>query len=164
MLRENLEDVEFTVAAFAANFARLQDGANAYKHLAHLIGQLCFDNLLTYSKAGIAGSEKNIFVIDGNFGGTAAIAEMLLQSHAGEINLLPALPVKWHTGKAAGLRAKGNVEVDLIWESGSLVEATIKAYSAGRTFLRYQVQTVPIVLEPGCVYTVDKMFIIKEVS
>jgi alpha-L-fucosidase 2 len=162
MAREDLEDVEFTAAAFAANFARLKDGANAFKHLTHLIGHLCFENLLTFSKAGIAGAEKNIFVIDGNFGGTAAIAEMLLQSHAGEINLLPALPEQWHTGKAAGLRAKGNVEVDMTWESGSLVEATIKAFSAGSTFLRYQDQTVQIVLEPGCVYTVDKMLIIKE--
>jgi alpha-L-fucosidase 2 len=123
---------------------------------------LCFENLLTYSKAGIAGAEKNIFVIDGNFGGTAAIAEMLLQSHSGEINLLPALPEKWHTGKAAGLRAKGNVEVDMTWENGSLVEATIKAFSAGHTLLRYNEQTVPILLEPGCVYKVDKNLIIKE--
>jgi alpha-L-fucosidase 2 len=156
MQREALEDVEFTVAAFAASFARLQDGEHAYKHLTHLIGQLCFDNLLTFSKAGIAGAETNIFVVDGNFGGTAAIAEMLLQSHAGEINLLPALPEKWHTGKVTGLRAKGNLEVDITWENGELVSARIQAFSAGNSFLRYRDQIVPIVLEADFVYTIDK--------
>jgi alpha-L-fucosidase 2 len=156
MSREELEDVEFTVAFFAASFARLEDGNQAYKHLTHLIGQLCFDNLLTYSKPGIAGAEKKIFVVDGNFGGTAAIAEMLLQSHAGEINLLPALPKKWLTGRVSGLRAKGNIEVDIVWEKGELMEATIQAFSAGQTFLRYRDQSVPLVLASGHVYRIDK--------
>ncbi|MDF2646827.1 MAG: glycoside hydrolase family 95 protein [Paenibacillus sp.] len=156
MSREALEDVEFTVASFAASFARLEDGEHAYKHLTHLIGQLSFDNLLTYSKPGIAGAEKHIFVVDGNFGGTAAIAEMLLQSHAGEINLLPALPKKWHTGKVSGLRAKGNIEVDIVWENGELTEATIQAFSAGQTFLRYRELSVPLVLTPDYVYRIDK--------
>jgi alpha-L-fucosidase 2 len=156
MSREELEDVEFTVAFFAASFARLEDGNQAYKHLTHLIGQLCFDNLLTYSKPGIAGAEKKIFVVDGNFGGTAAIAEMLLQSHAGEINLLPALPKKWLTGRVSGLRAKGNIEVDIVWENGELIEATIQAFSAGQTFLRYRDQSVPLVLASGHVYRIDK--------
>jgi alpha-L-fucosidase 2 len=156
MQREELEDVEFTVASFAASFARLQDGENAYKHLTHLIGQLCFDNLLTYSKPGIAGAETKIFVVDGNFGGTAAIAEMLVQSHAGEIHLLPALPEKWRTGKVTGLRVKGNAEVSLIWGNGELVEATLKAFSELRTVLRYRDQAVTLVLEPRKVYTIDK--------
>ncbi|QGQ97242.1 glycoside hydrolase family 95 protein [Paenibacillus psychroresistens] len=156
MQREELEDVEFTVAIFAASFARLQDGENAYKHLSHLIGQLCFDNLLSFSKAGIAGAETNIFVIDGNFGGTAAVAEMLLQSHAAEIHLLPALPQIWHSGKFTGLRVKGNAEVDVIWEQGELVSATIRAFSTSTTFLRYQNQVVPIELEVDSIYTIDK--------
>ncbi|MFC5652951.1 glycoside hydrolase N-terminal domain-containing protein [Paenibacillus solisilvae] len=155
MTRAELEDVEFTVAAFAASFARLQDGDNALKHLSHLIGQLCFDNLLTYSKPGIAGAERKIFVIDGNFGGAAAVAEMLLQSQAGEITLLPALPHAWQTGKITGLRAKGNAEVDMAWENGELAEATIKAFSPRRTFLRYRDQMVPLDLEPGCVYSIN---------
>jgi alpha-L-fucosidase 2 len=153
---EGLEDVEFTLALFAAGLARLGDGDGACRQLAYLIGQLCFDNLLTYSKPGIAGAETNIFVVDGNFGGTAAIAEMLLQSHAGTIGLLPALPRNWHTGKVTGLRAKGNAEVDLSWENGELVEAVVKALSPGQTSLRYREREIPLELVPGTVYIVDK--------
>jgi alpha-L-fucosidase 2 len=147
--RVSLEDVEFTLAAFAASFARLHDGDEALRHLNYLIGELCFDNLLTYSKPGIAGAETCIFVIDGNFGGTAAIAEMLLQSHAGEIHLLPALPASWHTGKAKGLRARGNVEVDMSWKDGVLTEATIRAFKDVRSAIRYGNRVVPIELEAG---------------
>lgn len=161
MERETLEDVEFTLALFAANFARLHDGENAYKHLTHLIGKLCFDNLLTFSKAGIAGAETNIFVIDGNYGGTAAIAEMLLQSHAGSIHLLPALPAKWHTGKVTGLRAKGNAEVDVTWANGQLVEAVIRAFSPSRLLLRYQDYKIEIALEPDCTYHIDSILHVK---
>ncbi|MCF7754122.1 glycoside hydrolase family 95 protein [Paenibacillus xylanexedens] len=131
MVQEELEDVEFTAALFGLGFARLHDGETAYKHLSHLIGGLCFDNLFTYSKSGIAGAESNIFVVDGNFGGTAVVAEMLLQSYAGEIHLLPALPQAWSTGSITGLRAKGNAEVDIVWENGQLISTNIHTFSAG---------------------------------
>ncbi|QJD86594.1 glycoside hydrolase family 95 protein [Cohnella herbarum] len=157
MGRADLEDVEFTLAMIAASFARLRDGANAHKQLKYLIGRLCFDNLFTYSKAGIAGAETNIFVADGNFGGTAAIAEILLQSHAGQIDVLPALPEQWSTGKVEGLRAKGNVEVDIAWENGSLTETSLRAFTSGtlEVIVRYGNLTVHLDLEQGHTYKLD---------
>ncbi len=152
MSRAELEDVEFTLALFAACFARLRDGDAAHRQLSDLIGKLCFDNLFTFSKAGIAGAETNIFVIDGNFGGAAAIAELLLQSHAGELDLLPALPKRWPTGRVAGLRARGDVEVDLVWEGGALAEATLRAGTAGRTTVRYGERTLSLELQPGMTF------------
>lgn len=136
MSREDLEDVEFTAALFALYFARLHNGEKAGKHVAHLIGKLCFDNLLTYSKPGIAGAESNIFVIDGNFGGTAAISEMLLQSRFGEIHLLPALPPGWRAGSVSGLMAKGNVEIDISWRDGLLVQAALKAHAPAKLIVK----------------------------
>jgi len=153
--RADMEDVEFTLAQLAASYARLGDGERAHRQLTYLVSRLSFDNLLTYSKPGIAGAEANIFVVDGNFGGTAAIAEMLLQSHAGEIELLPALPAGWSEGRASGLRAKGNAEVDLVWKEGRLAEATIRAFSEGETVVRNGEATVSIRLRPGIVYVID---------
>lgn len=152
MLQNELEDVEFTAALFGLGFARLHDGEKAYKHISHLIGGLCFDNLFTYSKSGIAGAESNIFVIDGNFGGTAVIAEMLLQSHADEIHLLPALPAAWSTGAVSGLRAKGNTEVDAVWNNGQLTAAEIRTFSPGTVTVRWGEQRTSFQAEAGGSY------------
>jgi len=155
MLVDELEDIEFTAALFALGFSRLHDGNQAVKHVRHLIGELCFDNLLSYSKPGVAGAETNIFVIDGNFGGTAAIADMLLQSHAGSIHLLPALPADWASGSYRGLRAKGNAEAAASWENGQLTEAVITAYSDLETVVKCGGHQIHLQMEAGKRYRLD---------
>ncbi|OBT39586.1 hypothetical protein VE00_10552 [Pseudogymnoascus sp. WSF 3629] len=136
--RVDLEDIEFTAALFALNFTRLNDGEAALEHVGHLIGDLSFDNLLSYSKAGVAGAENSIFVIDGNFGGAAVLGEMLLRSSNSEVDLLPALPEKWPTGSVKALRARSNLEFDIEWQDGKLTVATLKTFSPGSVTLYYK--------------------------
>jgi alpha-L-fucosidase 2 len=76
------------------------------------------------------------FQIDGNFGFTAGVAEMLVQSHAGEISLLPALPDAWPTGFVRGLRVRGGMGVSLTWANGSLQEAVIESKFGGSCRVR----------------------------
>ena len=92
------EDTEFTRAMFLTFFARLGQAENAYEQLLGLLGENTFGNMLCYSRGGIAGAPSDIFILDGNMAGAAGIAELLLQSHAGEIELLPALPKAWPGG------------------------------------------------------------------
>ena len=88
------------------------------------------------------------FQIDGNFGGTSAIVEMLLQSQTGEIELLPALPTAWQTGSVKGLRARGGFEVDIAWRDGKLETATLRNRSGATAKLRYGNQTASVEVKP----------------
>ena len=113
----------------ACFFARLGDGEAAWDHLGHLIADFATDSLLDLHPP-------RIFQIDGNFGGTAAILEMLLQSYGGELHLLPALPAAWPAGAARGLRARGGYEIDVEWAAGNLVRAEIRPSVDGPCTIR----------------------------
>jgi alpha-L-fucosidase 2 len=113
-------------------WARLENGDMAWDSLKMLMKHSTGANLFDTHPA-VGGS---IFQIDGNFGATAAIAELLLQSHDGEIALLPALPIAWKQGSIRGLRARGGLEVALRWLDGRLVEAEIYALRSGTHTVR----------------------------
>lgn len=127
-------------------FARLHDGNTAYANLLELLRRTTRLNLFD-----VCGLKANApFQIDGNLGGAAAIAEMLLQSHEGAVHLLPALPSAWSEGSFKGLRARGGVTVDCVWKNGKAVSATLRAGNDGKVrILAPQGQRIIAVKEAG---------------
>lgn len=103
-------------------WARTGDGERAYKLLRGLLGDCTFENLWDFHPP---------FQIDGNFGGSAGIAEMLLQSHEGVIRVLPAVPSEWQSGAFTGLCARGGFVVDAEWENGAVTSLTVRAKNGG---------------------------------
>ncbi len=139
----------WSIAWKACFWARLQDGDRAHKLLRNVL-QLTHEKNVVMEKAG--GVYENLFCahppfqLDGNMGAAAAMAEMLLQSHADEIHLLPALPSAWPEGEVKGLVARGGVVVDMAWRDGALIEATLHKKSGGHVKLRYGDRTRALML------------------
>jgi alpha-L-fucosidase 2 len=125
-----------------AIFARLHDPARAYHLLSDLMATKLYGNLWTTHPP---------FQIDCNFGYAAGVNEMLLQSHLGHLDLLPALPAAWASGSIRGLRARGGYEVDMDWQDGKLARAVIRnaAGTAGPLAVRHGGTTATLTLAKG---------------
>jgi alpha-L-fucosidase 2 len=122
-------------------WARLRDGARAHRILRFLLGpQRTYPNMFDAHPP---------FQIDGNFGGTAGIVEMLVQQRRETVDLLPALPAAWPSGSITGLRLRGGVGLDLSWRDGTLETARLSATQPCRRVLRYGGGTAEVGIEPG---------------
>ncbi len=126
-------------------WARLHDGNHAYTLFGNLLKNGTLDNLWDTHAP---------FQIDGNFGGTAGIAEMLMQSHMGFIHLLPALPDAWDEGCIEGICAKGGFEVDIRWKEGRLTESIVTSKNGGKCHLRYGDSTLSFSTQKGKSYRI----------
>ena len=142
--------------AWKINFwARLRDGDRAY-----LLLQKALSPVYAKEFRGGGGVYRNLFdahppfQIDGNFGATSGIVEMLMQSHTGDIELLPALPSAWPNGAVRGLRARDGFEIDLVWKNGTLDHATIRSITGTSCRILYRDKIIPVKLRRGATKTI----------
>lgn len=122
------------------HYAKLWDGEKAYENIEQLLAKSTLPNLFDNHPP---------FQIDGNFGATAAIAEMLVQSTSKRVVLLPALPKVWEFGSVKGLCIKGGAEIDIVWKNGKLTEAMIHAKEDISTKICYKEATQSVTLKAG---------------
>lgn len=141
-------------------WARLHDGDHALKLLNRLLNPVHSSGV---EMTNSGGTYNNLFCahppfqIDGNFGATAGIAEMLLQSHEDFIELLPALPSSWKEGEVKGLCARGGFEISMTWKDGQLQDANLLSKQGGSCKIRYGEKIIEIETSKGSAYSLSSL-------
>ena len=136
-------------------WARLHDAKEAYQTYRTLLSYVTPDEYQGHDRLSGGGTYPNLldahppFQIDGNFGGTAGVCELLIQSGNGFIELLPALPQPWSAGRVSGLRARGAYEVSFEWKDRQVTHLTLKSFKGGAVNLKYNGTIRTVKLQPG---------------
>ncbi|WVW83139.1 hypothetical protein I302_105157 [Kwoniella bestiolae CBS 10118] len=130
-------------------WARLRDPERAYAMLCNLLSaSLCYSNLFD-THPPLDDSGVTVFQIDGNFGGTAGIVEMIVQDYRDEVDLLPALPLEWSNGKLSGICLRGGWTVDVEWKDSTLYQVVLNAKIAAKKLITYRDAEYLVSLAPG---------------
>ena len=141
------EDTEWTRGNMINFYARLKNANEAYQSLMGMYSQFISDNLMTVSPQGVAGAETDIFSFDGNEAWVSGICEMVLQSYDGYLDVLPALPEQWPSGRVSGICARGGIEADIEWRNGKVTHLVLRGPEAGEVKCRIngEMQQVEVV-------------------